>query len=498
MNIDTERRALLRAAAAIAVAESLAVPASAVTDSDSGPSRADQADSTTRRAADRAATDADVVVVGAGAAGIRAASILARSGLRVVVLEARQRIGGRIHTIRTMDGHAIELGAQFLAANGRQRRLQALAAKHAFSRQELPTAGRLVQLHGGARRELAADDSGIPILASLDLLRLDGAINRRLKAFRRDPFASATALNNVSVAAWLEKAAWSSDARLVLHTLFEQAVCVELGRVSMQEALDTLDALGGTEALGDLDRYYFPGGLEELFKREAVASQLDIRLGARVVAIRADGGTQRVQMHGGEVRAHRVVVAIPPQLYANIDFEPKLPAGRRAVFERFLTGRVAKVIAVYPHPWWRELGFSGLVSSATAAIDVVYDTSPPGDGAGVLVGLVAGPRADLLLDTDRSGMRRTMRAHVTRSFGRDYPISELHFLDWTREPYSAGAYASRRALGDWMPNSTLFSPENGVHFAGSETADEWRGTIEGALQSADRAAARVLDSLRDA
>lgn len=149
-------------------------------------------------------------------------------------------------------------------------------------------------------------------------------------------------------------------------------------------------------------------------------------------------------------------------------------------------------MVVYESAWWRDLGLSGAADTPGEPIEFLADTSPS-ERPGVLVAIASGSNAVKLSQMDNKARETTVLSHIHKVLGAA-PCSpiEVFSMDWINEQYSCGGYASRRAVGGWVNEQTLLSRPIGlIHFAGTETATEWRSYMEGALQSAERASAEV-------
>jgi monoamine oxidase len=176
---------------------------------------------------------------------------------------------------------------------------------------------------------------------------------------------------------------------------------------------------------------------------------------------------------------------------------PLLPEERRRVIAGYKHGNVIKTILVFESPWWRDLGASGRVLSAGSVFNATVDSSPADGSVGILV-LFATAASAIRLGCMAAEGDRIAKAvdwlKTLRDCGVPEPIA-ARSIDWNADSYSLGGYASRRGMGGWRLVPDLFAPVHRVHFAGTETAAEWRSFMEGALQSAERAADEVLAEL---
>jgi monoamine oxidase len=235
-------------------------------------------------------------------------------------------------------------------------------------------------------------------------------------------------------------------------------------------------------------------GLQNLFLKIVEQNEIDVLKGEPVVHILQDENRVYVSTPSRKLRAKYILLTIPPQKYKHINFEPEMPVDHMNMVDNFIQGSVTKVIAVYSRPWWREKGFSGLISSLTGPFDLVIDSSPTTNEKGVLVGLVTSSRSKGLKGKD---LRAVFSNHLMNCFGESEPMSDFLVFDWNGSPYTLGGYSSRRRINEWhLCQDFLQRPLGRIYFSGSETALEWRGYIEGALESAERQAAKLVTVLK--
>lgn len=446
--------------------------------------------------------DVDVVVVGAGYAGLCAARALWARGASVLVLEARDRVGGRVQTERTADGWAVDLGGMWCGPG--HDRLAALAREHGLATHPSPTEGDGIVVEGPRRRRFGSNGSPVGPVATaalaLSVARLD-RMAARIDVAR--PWASAGAERHdaTTVATWLRRNVPVPRARRLLDLVVTDGMSVDPAGVSMLALLTAIRAAGGVRAIVGVEG----GAQQDLFTEgadgpaRAVAAELGdaVRLGAAVTSVRQDhGGVTISTSLAAEIRCRRVVVAMSPPLAGRIRYDPPVPAVRDQLTQRMPMGSILKMLAVYDRPFWREDGLSGEVVGLDGPLPSVFDVSHPG-GPGYLCCLVPGRAAQRLGTLDPSHRRDLVLGELTRLFG---PRARTP-LDWTEkmwadDPWSRGAYAAYLPPGVLTSvGPALWEPVGRVHWAGAETADAWTGYIEGAVRSGERAAAEVWAAL---
>ena len=433
--------------------------------------------------------DADVLVVGAGLAGLTAALALQDAGRSVRVLEARDRVGGRTLNVDLGEGEVVEAGGQWVGPQ--QTALLALA-----TRLQVPTfpthveGENLLAWRGGVRRYTGA----VPRVSPLVLADVAQAQLRLDRMARRVPLEApwaaldAVAWDGTTLEGWLRRHVRTTGGRALLRTGVEAVWAADAGELSLLHALFYLRSGGGWSALldtaGGAQQDRFVGGSQRLSL--LLAEQLDVVLRAPVTAVRQDAvGIVVVTASGGEHRAERVVVAVSPALAGRIAWEPALPAARDQLTQRVPMGAVVKCHAVYDEPFWRADGLSGQGSLDRGPVRVVFDNSPPGGRPGVLLGFLEGRHARLTPPGDR---RAAVLDAFARLFGpRARRPEQFLEQDWAAEPWSRGGYGGALPPGTWTQlGPALRAPVGRVHWAGAETATRWNGYMDGAVRSGQR------------
>jgi monoamine oxidase len=436
----------------------------------------------------------DVVVVGAGLAGLACGRALLRAGRTVRILEARPRVGGR--TWSEPMGRAIfDRGGQWLGPG--QDRLAALVREYALPTFPTWDEGRKLLEYRG---ELAAYDGTIPRLPALALLDLHLGL-RRLDALTRQVAKPALStpdahrLDGTSVGQWMDAHLNTDAARAVVAAALRVVFGAEPEEISLLYALDYARAGGGFMKLVEIR-----GGAQEtrfVHGAQSVALALAAELGERVTldapvrAIDQSGNTGRpvvVHSDAGPFTAERVVVALPPALAAGIAFAPALPPPREQVHQRMPMGATVKVHLLYDRPFWRARGFSGEAVFERGPISVVFDNTSHDGAQPALLAFIVGDPARTWSLRPEAVRRETVLRLVARLFGEAarHPTAYVE-IDWSTEPWSRGCPVGVFAAGSVrVAGPALQAPTGRIHWAGTETATVFTGYMEGALQSAER------------
>lgn len=439
-------------------------------------------------------TNADVAVVGAGFAGLATARELTRLGHEVLVLEGRDRVGGRSFT-GSVAGLPADLGGTFVGPT--QDAVLALAAELGIPTTPTHDTGKNVIRWRGRVRTYRGTIPRLSLTTLLDIGRLHWQferIGRRVSLPTPWDARDADRLDRLSVGGWLRSVHASAPARDLMTIMTRVTWGCELDDVSMLHAARYLRAAGGADRLLDVkdgaQQDHIPGGTQQIAK--AMAAELGSRvvLDARVRGIDRHGTGVTITFDGGQIEARRVVVAIPPAHRPSIAYTPPLPAGYAELAQHWPQGRLSKAYAAYPTPFWRAKGLSGQALSDQGPVFITFDLSPSASGPGVLMGFVDARAFDSL----PGEQRRRDALHCFATLFGDEALAPIDYADhrWGAEEFAPGGPTAAVPPGSWTRYGRwLREPVGPIHWAGTETADEWTGFLDGAVRSGQRAAAEV-------
>lgn len=443
----------------------------------------------------------DVVIVGAGATGLTAAKALMHAGKSVIVLEARDRIGGRLWT-DSIDGQMFEIGGQWVSPDQ-------TALIETLEELGLETYARYrdgesvyVSRDGQARRYTgdifpAGEDTEGEIarlISTLDALvdELDLAA----------PWAHprAAELDRISYLAWLESQSTDAEAIDNIAMYVADAMLTKPAHsFSLLQALLMAASAGSFSNLVDADFILdkrVVGGLQQV--PLLLASELGegvVRLSQPVREIRWDATGVTVISDELSVTAQHVVVAVPPNLYDRIDYVPALPRLRQQMQQHSSLGLVVKVHATYETPFWRAAGLSGTAFSPYQLVHEAYDNTNHGETRGTLVGFVSGEKADELLALSAEERRRRILESFAVFYG-DQAIEPVVYYesDWASEEWTRGAYAASFDLGGLSRYGALqLEPVGPIQFGSSDLASEGYQHVDGAIRVGRRMAATIVN-----
>ncbi len=450
-------------------------------------------------------TECDVVVVGAGLAGLTAARRMVRHGLEVAVLEARDRVGGRTLNQPVSDGAVVELGGQYVGPG--QGRVLGLIADLGLTTFPTYDEGQHVLEINGRLHRYRGRIPRLNLLALLDAGQVWLRLERMARQVPLDaPWQAPRARewDSLTVASWVRGSARTSVGRTFLRLFVQGLFSTEPENMSLLHLLFYVHAGGGFSALtntrGGAQQDRIVGGSQLISER--MADELAERLRLDAPVRRLDWGADQVVAHAGDsiVRASRAVVAVPPALVGRIDYRPPLPADRDQLTQRMPHGSVIKCMAVYDSPFWRQDDLSGQVASDVGPVTATYDNTPPAGAPGVLLAFVEASHAQALARLTPEQRRTAVLDCLARFFGEAARRSTGWLeLDWSAEPWTRGCYGAHMPPGTWTQfGPALRVPIGPLHWAGAETAQQWPAYMEGAVESGMRAADEIIARLRKA
>ncbi|MFH9349743.1 flavin monoamine oxidase family protein [Kitasatospora sp. NPDC017646] len=435
------------------------------------------------------------VVVGAGLAGLTAATGLAAHGFAVTVLEARDRVGGRTHGIEAAPGVRVDAGAAYLGE--RHTELAALLADSGLKTAPTTMLGASrFALHPGSEGPVTRDGR-FPPLNAVALGDLFERLAELTDAVRPEaPWLTPDAeeLDNLTAAEWAEQHLTHPDAALFFPLFLGEMCAADPADISVLHLAFYLRSGGGLRYLnafaGGAQQDRIDGGAHQLCERMAERLGTRVRLGEPVRAVHQDDRAVTVHTGRGAYRADVAVLALPPLLADAIAYRPALPTPRAE--ERTARGCAVKVHLVYPAPLWRDHGLSGWSVNARGPLLSTVDDSPEG-GIGVLTGFVTGREAHRFGALTPGRQRAEALDQADRLFPMLPEPIGFHVTDWLNDPFSEGCYAALLGPGDWTRiGPTLTEPHGRVHWAGTETSTAYFGLMEGAVRSGHRVVAEIL------
>lgn len=425
---------------------------------------------------------ADVLVIGAGMAGLRAAQQLYAAGLRVIVLEARERIGGRIWTDRSWPGVALDLGASWIHGV-RNNPVAELAAAAGLRR--VPTAYDAIQIYDAAGRPLSAaalavlDEQMTDLMAlvekRVDELDLADAGGVALDAVVQDYFAAANLTPEQR-----------RNLEYAVNAQLEHEYAADRADLALLQFGVGEDLYGGDVLL--------PDGYDQVLTE--IAAGLDLRLGHAVTAVRYDGDGVVVRTVQGDVQAAYALITVPLGVLQSgaISFTPELPQPKQAAIAQLGTGLLNKVYLRFPRVFWpEEPELFGYIAQQRGAWAEWFNMAPVLEQP-ILLGFNAGRYARELEGRTDEAMIGAGLEVLRTMFGRSVPEPEAALITrWAADPFAGGSY-SYVAVDAWPEDpARLAAPvADRLFFAGEATDPDHPSTVQGALRSGERAAREIL------
>jgi monoamine oxidase len=447
--------------------------------------------------------EVDVVVVGAGLAGLSAARALAAEGVSVAVVEARDRVGGRTLNHDIGDGKVVEVGGQWIGPG--QDRLAELAGELGVGTFPTYAQGHNLLEYGGSVRRYRGT---IPRINPAVLVDVQQAQTRLNRLARKVPLEApweapnAARLDSQTMATWMARNMGTKSGRMLLQLGVEAVWAAQPEDMSLLHVLFYIHSAGSLELLFDTEggaqQDRFVGGSQRIALR--MADELgDDRVHLSAPVRRIEHGPDGVTVHADDAvaRGRRAIVAIAPTLAGRIAYDPPLPGYRDQLTQRMPLGTVAKCMAIYSEPFWRAEGLTGQAASEEGPVRLTFDNSPPDGSPGVLLGFLEGRHARELGRLKEEERRTAVIDCFTRMFGprAASPDDYVERL-WAEEEWTRGCYGCHMPTGGWTNyGPALRAPIGALHWAGAEYAQIWNGYMDGAVRSGDAAAAEVVELL---
>ena len=448
--------------------------------------------------------EADVIIVGAGLSGMIAARKVLEAGLTPLILEADERVGGRILTQEAIPGVPVELGAQWIGdTHQRMFRLAAELGVETYPQYDkgetsYDLAGSGVLRENEFHARFAAELKELElVLRHLDLLAADVPVDAPWQAPR------ALEWDAVTAGAWYDAQGLSPVARTLLEICTVGILAVPTAEVSFLHLLFTIQTCGVTSELfaeseGGAQTTRFIGGTSEIPRRLAalVGDRIVLDVPVQLIEHTADSAT--VHCRGGLVaRGRRVIVAISPTLAGRIMYDPPLPGIRDQLTQRLPNGSAMKAFFIYDEPFWRADGFNGQLISDVGPARMSNDTCIPGDDHGVILLFLEGDQARTFGRLPEAQRREALTAELVRHYG-GAAAEPVFYVDgeWSERQWTRGCYNANHGPHVWTTyGPALSTPVGVIHWASTDTATHWSAYMEGAVDAGERAAQAVIIEL---
>lgn len=447
--------------------------------------------------------EADCCIIGAGFAGLAAAYKLKQMGQSVFVLEARNRVGGRVYTETLPGGAVVDWGGTFIGAG--HDRLYTLAKELGCETFRSNTKGdKLILIDGKVRRYSGA----IPRINPLALIDMGVAIKMLNSMAIQIPLDTpwdakkAEELDSQTLGGWINSSSHTltNTAKKMLRSLWTEIFMSDPNEVSLLHALFIVHSLKNIEWIvseeGGAQQDLLVGGMQGLAEKMAGMLNNAIRLNAPVRHIVQNSKSVEITADGIIVKAKRAIIAVPPILAGRIQYDPPLPLLHQQLMDRSPAGQAIRCYAVYQEPFWRNDNLTGIGADMDEIPQACIDASPKEGKPGILTAYIWGPPARHMSTVSQEERRKVFLDGLVKRFGKKAanPMQFAEF-DWAAQEWTRGDMFAHYAPGVLTGfGRALREPCGCIHWAGTETATQWAGSMEGAVRSGERAADEVLQS----
>lgn len=441
----------------------------------------------------------DVVIIGAGASGLTAATRLRAAGLSVAVLEARDRVGGRLWT-NDIDGATLEIGGQWVSPD--QDALIETLAELGLDTYSRYREGDSVYINAlGAHTRFTGEIFPVEASTQREMERLIRVLDVLVAEIGpREPWAHPMAeeLDSVTWIDWLESQTDDIEARDNIALFIAEAMIAKPAHAfSALQAILMAASAGSFSHLVDADFILdkrVVGGLQQVPLLLAEELGDDVFLGQPVRRLDWSDTGVTATADGMSVKARHAIVAVPPNLYTRIDFQPSLPRRQQQMHQHLSLGLVIKVHAVYESPFWRDAGLSGTAFSPYEIVHEAYDNTNFEDPRGTLVGFVSDKKADHLFTLPAEERKQIILTSLSHYYGEQALSPVVYYeSDWGSEEWTRGAYAASFDMGGLHRyGADLRTAVGPIHWSCSDLAAEGYQHVDGAIRMGRETADAIL------
>lgn len=460
----------------------------------------------------------DVIVVGAGLSGLQAALDIQRAGLKCLVLEARDRVGGKTLSLRSnTSGQPVaksELGAAWINDTN-QSSMWRLAQEFGLKtyKQNIigdvvvqDTDGALIKFRYGDVPKYSSAQDTASCIEIRDKVH-EASVSQSPSIFSDGPHRQH--LDSISFETYLQEANVTAKAHATAQVWTHAMVGCDPSEVSALYFLEYCAAGGGLMTMrgdGKDGGQYLriregTSAFAEGMARKLQPNSLKLQSPVTSITQGPNNGHVLVTVKGSDpetFRARKVIISIPTPVYKTIAFSPPLPPAKTAVTNRTRYGFYTKYIVSFRRPFWLDKNHCGLAQSFIGPISVIRDTSLDDGKTYCLTCFMGGKFGRKWAAQDAEGKKRAVLKQIGDIFADGTDISDL-FVEAFESPWMEEEYSGWGCPCPVTPPGVLAegwgalcAPFGNLHFVGTELSTVWRGYMEGAVRSGSSGAAEVM------
>ncbi|XP_049727233.1 amine oxidase [flavin-containing] A [Elephas maximus indicus] len=449
----------------------------------------------------------DVVVIGGGISGLSAAKLLAEHEVNVLVLEARDRVGGRTYTVRNEHVNYVDVGGAYVGPT--QNRILRLSKELGLKTYKVNVSERLVQYVKGKtypfRGAFPPVWNPIAYLDYNNLWRTMDNMGKEIPADAPWDAPHAEKWDKMTMKDLIDKICWTKTARQFAYLFVNINVTSEPHEVSALWFLWYVKQCGGTTRIfsitnGGQERK-FVGGSGQVSERIMDLLGERVKLRCPVSSIDQSGENIIIETLNHEVYECRYVIsAIPPPLTSKIHFRPELPSERNQLIQRLPMGSIIKCMMYYREAFWKKKDYCGcmIIEDEEAPISITLDDTKPDGSLPAIMGFILARKSHRFAKLHKEIRKRKICELYAKVLGSQEALQPVHYEEknWCEEQYSGGCYTAYFPPGIMTQYGRVIrQPVGKIYFAGTETATQWSGYMEGAVEAGERAAREILNAL---
>lgn len=444
-----------------------------------------------------------VLIIGAGFSGIAAAKFLEKETIEFKILEARDRVGGRVYTKRFDNDFYLDYGGQWIGST--QDRMYELVKEYGLKTFDTYNEGKnVIDLN----QKVKTYKGLIPNTDIFSLLNMEFVIRKlenlakKINLEHPHLHPKAKQFDQMTLEDFVLKYCKTKNARKILRAGLETVFACELSEISLLHALFYFKSGSSLESLLSIDngaqQERVVGGMQLLAEKMIAPFKDKLFLNHAVLKIKKEGDSFVVNTSQKQFKAKYIISAIPPHLLSEVELPPDFSEEKKTLLKSLPMGLVAKCFAVYKTPFWRKNGYSGqAVSDENTPFQTVFDASPKDGSKGVLLAFCIANRHKYFFDLDELSRKKKALEIFSNYFGEEAKDPEF-YIDYSMKDdvWSGGCYAAFYPPKVRTKYQNLLSkPEGNIYFAGTESSAVWCGYIEGAVRSGERAAKEIKEAL---